>query len=170
MHYLIQMKQLTSQQHMISFCMSISAPLPMKSSIFCTFLSQIPSSFFSSENRLLISLIQHLTSIHSVKETAWIQLRKRIELNFRPGLLIGESKQPEFETALTLACQPKFNSHSFPFFTSFIIKSKFLNPYAPIHFEYCNVDAWSYIIMLVNKIHPIPPQLPEDFYIHRNIS
>ena len=94
-----------------------------------------------------------------MKESAWIQLRKRIELNFRPGLLIGESKQPEFETALTLVFQPKFNSHSFSFFSSFIIKSKFLNPYAPILFEYCNVDAWSSILMLVHDIQSPPVKL-----------
>src|SRR6266542_6790170 len=129
----------------------------MKSSTFCIFPSQTPSSFFLSENRSSTSLIQHLMFIHFVKEMAWNQLMKRIELEFKPRLSIGESKQPEFETVLTLAFQPKFVSHSSPFLSSSSIKSKIPNLYAPIPSEYCNVDARSSIHMLAHDVqNPLP--------------
>src|SRR6266540_156533 len=136
----------------------------MKSSTFCIFPSQTPSSFFLSENRSSTSLIQHLTSIHFVKEMAWNRLMKRIELEFKPRLSISESKQPEFETVLTLASQPKFVSHSSPFLSSSSIKSKIPNLYAPIPSEYCNVDARSSIYMLAHDVQNSSAKLSSPSY------
>ena len=95
---------------------------------------------------------------------AWNRLMKRIELEFKPRLSISESKQPEFETVLTLASQPKFISHSSPFPSSSSVKSKIPNLYAPIPSEYCNIDARSSIHAIAHDVQNFSAKLSLPSY------